>query len=77
MNQFLHAIKSLDLDWKTNSKPLTKPKLSTYNYRNHKFFSSRKLQQIPYSTPNFRIIFKYNENKNEIFLLSIGIRVDP
>jgi|SRR5690625_416611 len=77
MDQFLHAIKSLDQNWKANSKPLTKPKLSTYKYRTLKFFSSKSLQRIPYNTPDFRIIFKYNEQKNEIYLLSVGIRVDP
>jgi mRNA-degrading endonuclease YafQ of YafQ-DinJ toxin-antitoxin module len=76
MNQFELSLRHLDSDWKTNSKLLTKPKLSTYNYRKYKFFSSKSMQWSPYTTPDCRLIFKYKEEKNEIFLLTIGIRVD-
>lgn len=76
MNQFQLCLKSLDQNWETNSKQLVKPKLSTYNYRKIKFFSSKQLQRIPNSTPDFRLIFKYLEEKNEIYLLTVGVRVD-
>lgn len=76
MNQFQLCLKYLDQDWKTNSKKLVKPKLSTYNYRKIKFFSSRQLQRTLNSTPDFRVIFKYLEEENTLYLLTIGIRVD-
>lgn len=70
------ALKHVDKHWRNNSKEMTKPKLSTYGYRSHKFFSSKALENKPNESPDFRVIFKYQEETNTLYFLTVGIRVD-
>lgn len=74
--QLNNAVSHIDNNWRNNSKKMKKPKLSTYDYRSYKFFSSNELANTPQESPDLRVIFKYCEEENLLLFLAVGIRVD-
>lgn len=71
--------KLLNDQWENNSKPATYPPLSTYGYRKRYFHSIPEALKIKREwddrKTDFRIIFKVNEEKGEIYYHGIGKRI--
>jgi mRNA-degrading endonuclease RelE of RelBE toxin-antitoxin system len=77
--QMQSEMENLDLDWEKLSRKTDYPPLSTYGYR------KRYMHSIPVkikqkrgwtdTSSDFRIVFKVDEEKKEIFYLGIGKRI--
>lgn len=69
----------LDEKWEQISRPTDYPPLSTHGYRKRYVHSIplriKQKRQLSDTSSDFRIVFKVNDEKGEIFYLGIGKRI--